>query len=49
MRKSQWKLITNLKYGGEEFFAVPCLNDGDEWCKLSKWITEWVAVEKTNV
>jgi ferrochelatase len=19
-------------HGGEEFFAVPCLNDGDEWC-----------------
>jgi ferrochelatase len=38
-----------FKVHGEEFFAVPCLNDGDEWCAtVSKWITEWVA-EKTNV
>jgi ferrochelatase len=36
-------------HGGEEFFAVPCLNDDDAWCKtVSNWITEWVAVEKTN-
>jgi ferrochelatase len=33
-----------------KIFAVPCLNDGDEWCAtVSNWITEWVAVEKTNV
>jgi ferrochelatase len=36
-------------HGGEEFFAVPCLNDGDDGATVSKWITEWVAVEKTNV
>jgi ferrochelatase len=39
-----------FKVHGGEFFAVPCLNDGDAWCNtVSKWITEWVAVEKTNV
>ena len=28
--------------GGEEFFAVPCLNDGDEWSKtLSRWVDQW--------
>jgi ferrochelatase len=21
-------------HGGEEFFAVPCLNDGDAWCTV---------------
>jgi ferrochelatase len=35
-------------HGGEEFFAVPCLNDGDV-CNTVSRITEWVAVEKTNV
>jgi ferrochelatase len=43
------ELITNLKYMAVKNSAVPCLN-GDEWCKtVSNWITEWVAVEKTNV
>ncbi|MFD2892305.1 ferrochelatase [Flavobacterium chuncheonense] len=28
--------------GGEEFLSVPCLNDGDDWCKtLSRWIDQW--------
>ena len=29
---------------GEEFMAIPCLNDGDEWCAtVSKWIKEWAS------
>ena len=28
--------------GGENFLAIPCLNDDDEWCAtVSKWINEW--------
>jgi ferrochelatase len=28
--------------GGEEFLAIPCLNDDDDWCKtLSRWVDEW--------
>ncbi|MDP4271198.1 MAG: ferrochelatase [Bacteroidota bacterium] len=31
-----------LKHGGEEFLAIPCLNDNEEWCKvISGWIEEW--------
>lgn len=30
------------EHGGEEFLAIPCLNDSDEWCAtVSKWISEW--------
>ena len=30
--------------GGEEFHAIPCLNDGDEWIEvLSSWLNDWVA------
>ena len=30
--------------GGEEFHAIPCLNDGDEWIEvLSSWLNNWVA------
>ncbi len=29
-------------HGGEEFFAVPCLNDEDEWCTVvANWIKDW--------
>lgn len=29
-------------HGGENFLAIPCLNDGDEWCAtLSNWINDW--------
>jgi len=29
-------------HGGEEFLAIPCLNDSDEWCAtVSKWIKAW--------
>jgi ferrochelatase len=30
------------EHGGEEFLAIPCLNDSDEWCAtVSNWIKEW--------
>jgi len=30
------------EHGGENFLAIPCLNDDDEWCAtVSKWINEW--------
>lgn len=33
------------EHGGENFLAVPCLNDDDEWCAtVSKWINEWAKV-----
>jgi ferrochelatase len=29
-------------HGGEEFTAIPCLNDEEEWCDLvNKWIEDW--------
>jgi len=32
--------------GGEEFLAIPCLNDGDEWIGvLANWINEWAYAE----
>jgi ferrochelatase len=31
-----------LHHGGEEFMAVPCLNDEEEWCQVvANWITNW--------
>lgn len=31
-----------LHHGGEEFMAIPCMNDGDEWCAVvANWIKEW--------
>ena len=28
--------------GGEEFLAIPCMNDGDEWCSVvGNWIKDW--------
>lgn len=30
------------EHGGENFLAVPCLNDDDEWCAtVSNWINDW--------
>jgi len=30
------------EHGGEEFMAIPCLNDGDEWCGVvADWIEDW--------
>ena len=31
-----------LHHGGEEFMAIPCMNDGDEWCQtVANWIENW--------
>ena len=31
-----------LHHGGEEFLAIPCMNDGDEWCGVvANWIKDW--------
>jgi ferrochelatase len=28
--------------GGENFMAIPCMNDGDEWCQtVANWIENW--------
>ena len=30
------------EHGGEEFLAIPCMNDGDEWCgTVANWVKEW--------
>ena len=35
------------EHGGEEFLAIPCMNDGDEWCAtVADWIKEWIGVSK---
>jgi protoporphyrin/coproporphyrin ferrochelatase len=32
--------------GGEHFFAIPCLNDSDDWAKtMSRWIDQWALAE----
>jgi ferrochelatase len=28
-----------IENGGKEFFAVPCLNDEDEWCGV---VADWI-------
>jgi protoporphyrin/coproporphyrin ferrochelatase len=34
-----------LHHGGEEFMAIPCMNDGDEWCGVvASWIKEFEKV-----
>ena len=31
-----------IHHGGEEFMAIPCMNDGDEWCQtVAGWINEF--------
>ena len=31
-----------LHHGGKEFMAIPCMNDGDEWCGVvASWIKEF--------
>lgn len=33
--------------GGEEFMAIPCLNDDDTWCAtVAEWINDWAATGK---
>lgn len=30
------------EHGGENFMAIPCLNDSDEWClTVTNWINDW--------
>ncbi|AWA29180.1 ferrochelatase [Flavobacterium magnum] len=30
------------EHGGEEFLAIPCLNDDDHWCQtVGNWINDW--------
>lgn len=34
------------EHGGQNFLAIPCLNDGDEWCgTLASWINEWAVAD----
>ena len=28
-----------IENGGESFFAVPCLNEEEDWCKL---VNQWI-------
>jgi ferrochelatase len=31
-----------LHHGGKEFMAIPCMNDGDEWCGVvANWVKEF--------
>lgn len=31
-----------MEHGGENFLAIPCMNDGDEWCGIvGNWINDW--------
>jgi ferrochelatase len=31
-----------IHHGGEEFMAIPCLNDEDEWCGVvADWVKDW--------
>jgi len=33
-------------HGGEEFLAIPCLNDGDDWCQtVAGWVNQWAKSE----
>jgi ferrochelatase len=35
-------------HGGENFKAIPCLNDSDDWCKtVSNWISNWSNASST--
>lgn len=30
------------EHGGEDFLAIPCLNDSDDWCAtVANWIKDW--------
>lgn len=30
------------EHGGEEFLAIPCMNDNDDWCgTVANWINKW--------
>ncbi len=35
-------------HGGDEFLAIPCLNDDEKWVDVvSNWINEWATADKT--
>ena len=35
------------EHGGENFLAIPCLNDNNEWVDVvAGWINEWTYAEK---
>ena len=30
------------EHGGQEFLAIPCMNDDDEWCEVvAGWVKDW--------
>jgi protoporphyrin/coproporphyrin ferrochelatase len=35
------------EHGGEQFHAIPCLNDSDNWCQtIGNWINDWSVAVK---
>lgn len=37
-------------HGGEDFLAIPCLNDNDDWVETAaNWITEWAHAKTETV
>ncbi len=39
-----------LEHGGEDFLAIPCLNDNEDWANtVAKWINDWAAAEQVHV
>jgi ferrochelatase len=35
------------EHGGEDFLAIPCLNDGDDWAQTAaNWINYWSKSDK---
>jgi hypothetical protein len=43
-----WKPITKFKeHGGEEFRAIPCLNDDDDWCQTVETDHQWLCTTAT--
>lgn len=39
-----------IENGGQEFLAIPCLNDDDSWVEtVTNWIEEWAFAEKLAV
>lgn len=39
-----------VENGGQEFLAIPCLNDDDSWVEtVTNWIEEWAFAEKLAV
>ncbi|PZQ87368.1 MAG: ferrochelatase, partial [Flavobacterium johnsoniae] len=37
-----------VENGGEEFLAIPCLNDDDNWVEtVNNWIEDWASEKAT--